>query len=153
MKRIFVATAFAGFIAAPALAQETPAALQAAFSAGIVAEDADAVAALYTADADSYPPGGAVAKGTEAIAASWAGFFDAFDGFSISLDQQGERKMGKNDHAAWGLWTMSATPADGGDRVVWTGRFLDVSIKTKEGWRYIVDHASMTPPEPDAVNE
>lgn len=153
MKRMIVAAACAGFITAPALAQETPAALQEAFSSGIVAEDAKAVASLYTADADSYPPGGAVAKGTEAIAASWAGFFDAFDGFSISLDQQGEHKMNGKNHAAWGLWTMSATPVGGGGEVVWTGRFLDVSIKTKEGWRYIVDHASMTPPEPESGNE
>lgn len=152
MKKLIVAAACAGFITAPALAQETPAALQAAFVAGIVTEDADAVAALYTADADSYPPGGAVAKGTDAIAASWAVFFDGFDGFSVSLDQQGEHKMSGKSHAAWGLWTMTATPTGGGDQVVWTGRFLDVSIKTKEGWRYIADHASMTPPEPEAGN-
>lgn len=42
--------------------------------------------------------------------------------------------------AAWGLWTMSATAT------VWDGRFLDVSVKTPEGWRYIVDHASMLTP-------
>ena len=150
MKKIFV-LACAGFISMPVLAQESPTALQEAFSASIIAEDADALAALYTADADSYPPGGGVAKGTDAIAASWAGFFDGFDGFTITLDQQGEHKMSKKSHAAWGLWSMSATPAGGGEDVVWTGRFLDVSIKTKDGWRYIVDHASTNPPEPDEV--
>jgi len=135
---IFGAAAFA---AMPALAQDSPQELQDAFVAGVTAEDADAVSALYTEDAYSYGPDGSFQQGPEAIAASWAAFFDGFDGFSISLEQQGDMHEGKVA-GAWGLWTMSATPVDGGDKVVWRGRYADISKKTKNGWRYIVDHAS-----------
>lgn len=145
MNNITFAAAALALLAAPASAQESPKALQDAFTAAILAEDADALAALYTEDADSYDPSGSVQKGRAEIAASWRAFFDAFDGFEAALDQKGEKAM-KGAHAAWGLWTMSATPKDGGDRVVMKGRFLDVSVKTKEGWKYIVDHASMLAP-------
>lgn len=136
-------TAALALLAAPAFAQETPEALADAFVAAVVAEDADALAALYTEDADSYDPSGYVQKGRVEIAASWKQFFDAYDGFSAALDRKGAHAPDKKSHAAWGLWTMSAIPVGGGDGVTWNGRYLDLSVKTKDGWRYIVDHASM----------
>ncbi len=135
--------------ATPALAQESPKALQAAFVAAIVAEDANALAALYTEDADSYDPSGSVQKGRNEIAATWQSFFDGFDGFSAGLMQKGELGMSRDSHAAWGLWTMAATAPGASEETVWNGRFLDVSVKTPEGWRYIVDHASMLAPSPE----
>lgn len=141
------------FAAAPAFAQESPEALADAFVAAIVAEDAGALAALYTEDADSYDPSGHVQKGRAEIAATWNQFFDSFDGFSARLDRKGEHAPDKKSHAAWGMWTMTATPVGGGDMVTWNGRFLDVSVKTKEGWRYIVDHASMQAPAAPAAAE
>jgi uncharacterized protein (TIGR02246 family) len=141
---------------APAFAQESADALADAFVAAVVAEDADALASLYTEDADSYDPSGSVQKGRAEIAATWKKFFDAYDGFSASLDRKGHHAPEKKSHAAWGLWTMSATPTDGGDAVTWNGRYLDVSVKTKDGWKYIVDHASMlapTTPATDAAAE
>jgi uncharacterized protein (TIGR02246 family) len=146
MNNITCAVAALAVLAAPAAAQESPKALQEAFVAAVVAEDAKALAALYTDDADSYDPGGSIQKGRTEIAANWQAFFDGFDNFEASLDQKGQRKM-KDAHAAWGLWTMSATPREGGDRVVMKGRFLDLSVKTKDGWKYLVDHASMLAPE------
>ena len=144
MKTMTLALA-ATLLAAPAFAQEvTPGsakALQDAFAAAIVAEDADALAALYTPDATSYGPEGDVAVGPAAIAASWAPLFEAFDGFTVSLDQTGEMDMG-DAHAAWGLWKMSATLVGGDQPTNWEGRFTDVSVATAEGWKYIVDHAS-----------
>ncbi len=142
--------AFAMTLAAvPAFAQETPDALAKAFTDAVVAEDAAALAALYTDDADSYDPSGFVQKGRDEIAASWQMFFDAYDGFSASLNRKGEYAPDKKSHAAWGLWTMSATPTGGGEEVVWNGRFLDLSVRTDEGWRYRVDHASMLAPAPE----
>ncbi len=135
--------------AAPALAQQSPKALQNAFVAAIVAEDAEALARLYTEDADSYDPSGAVQKGRSEIAATWQSFFDGFDGFSASLTQKGELAMSKDGHAAWGLWTIAATAPGATEETVWNGRFLDVSVKTPEGWRYIADHASMLAPAPE----
>lgn len=141
MKRLLIA--LSAFAAAPALAQESPKALQDAFVKAVIAEDANALAALYTEDADSYDPSGSVQKGRGEIAATWQAFFDAYDGFSASLTQKGEHQLSKTSHAAWGLWTMAATAPGTDDETVWNGRFLDVSVKTPEGWRYIVDHASM----------
>lgn len=147
MTRMLVA-AFIG-LASPAFAQESPKALQDAFVAAIVAEDASALAALYTEDADSYDPSGSVQKGRNEIAATWQQFFDGFDGFSAGLMQKGEHAMSKNSHAAWGLWTMSATAPGASEATVWNGRFLDIAVKTPDGWRYIVDHASMLAPAPE----
>jgi len=141
MKAISLALA-ASLVAAPALAQESAKALQDAFVAAVIAEDADALGALYTADALSYGPDGGVATGPEEIGASWAPFFDGFDGFTLALDQQGEMAIGKKAHAAWGLWTMSATNVETGEATTWKGRFTDVSVKTDGGWKYQNDHAS-----------
>lgn len=145
MKYAFLAVAAAAALIAPALAQDTPKALQEAFTAAIVAENAETLANLYTEDADSYDPSGAVLKGRPAILANWKAFFDAYDGFTASLDQKGEHAASKSSHAAWGLWTMSAKSAAGAQET-WNGRFLDVSVKTNDGWRYIADHASMIAP-------
>ncbi len=138
--------------ATPAIAQSSAEALAEAFVAAVVAEDADALAALYTDDADSYDPSGGVQKGRAEIAAAWKQFFDAYDGFTASLDRKGEHAPDKKSHAAWGLWTMAATPVGGGEPVSWNGRYLDVSVKTGDGWRYIVDHASMLAPEAPAAD-
>lgn len=137
-------------MASPAWAQESPQALADAFVAAVVAEDAEALANLYTEDADSYDPSGAVQKGRLEIAAAWQSFFDGYDGFSASLTKKGEHALSKTSHAAWGLWTMAATAPGAAEETVWNGRFLDVSVKTPEGWRYIVDHASMLAPAPEA---
>ncbi|NWG93398.1 MAG: nuclear transport factor 2 family protein [Parvularculaceae bacterium] len=136
----------------PAFAQESADALADAFVAAVVAEDADALASLYTEDADSYDPSGSVQKGRAEIAATWKQFFDAYDGFTASLDRKGHHAPDKKSHASWGLWTMSATPAGGGEPVTWNGRYLDVSVKTKDGWKYIVDHASMLAPQAPAAD-
>jgi uncharacterized protein (TIGR02246 family) len=149
MNKVTIA-ALVAIAAGPAAAQESPKALQEAFAAAVVAEDAVTLANLYTEDADSYDPSGAVQKGRAEIEASWRAFFDQFDGFTASLDQKGEHAM-KRSHAAWGLWTMAATPKGGGDKVVWNGRFLDLSVRTKDGWKYIVDHASMLAPQAEAA--
>lgn len=135
----------------PTLAQESPEALADAFVAAIVAEDAEALANLYTEDADSYDPSGAVQKGRLEIAATWQAFFDGYDGFSASLTRKGEHALSASSHAAWGLWTMAATAPGATEETVWNGRFLDVSVKTPEGWRYIVDHASMLAPAPETA--
>ena len=138
-----------GCAATPAIAQDSAKALQDAFVAAVVAEDAEALANLYTEDADSYDPSGGVQKGRLEIAAAWQSFFHSYDGFSASLMQKGEYSLSKDSHAAWGLWTMAATAPGASEETVWNGRFLDVSVSTPQGWRYIADHASMLAPAPD----
>lgn len=121
---------------------ESPEALGEAFCAGVIAEDAHALASLYTEDADSYGPGGDVTKGRDAIAAGWGPFFDGFDDLTCELEFAGEETSGKTA-TSWGLWTMTGTPVGGGDPVTMKGRFMDFMVKGKEGWRYRADHASM----------
>lgn len=146
---LFAAASFAA-LASPAFAQDSADALAEAFCASVVAEDSAALAALYTEDADSYDPNGTVQKGREAIAASWQAFFDGYDGFACTLDKKGGQDNGKN-YTAWGLWTLTATPVSasagaGGEKVTMNGRYMDISVKTKDGWRYRADHASMLAP-------
>lgn len=145
---LFAAAGFAALLS-PAFAQDSAEALADAFCATVVAEDSAALAALYTEDADSYGPDGTVQKGREAIAASWQAFFDGYDGFTCTLDRKGAEDNGKTA-TAWGLWTLIATPAPtsagAGEKVTMNGRFMDISVKTKDGWRYKADHASMLAP-------
>ncbi len=132
----------ASLFALPAAAQDSPDALAEAFCAAVGAEDKAALAALYTEDADSYGPDGSVVAGRTAIGESWSPFFEAFDDLSCTLDKAGLVMEGK--HAtAWGLWTIAGAAADSGEPVVMKGRFMDIAVKTKDGWRYRADHASM----------
>ncbi len=73
---------------------------------------------------------------------SWAPFMAAFDDMTCALDKAGLVTSGKNA-TAWGLWTITGAPAEGGDTVEMKGRYMDFAVKTKEGWRYRADHASM----------
>lgn len=143
INRLTFAGVAAGFIALPAAAQDTPDALAAAFCAAVAAEDKAALGALYTEDADSYGPDGSVIAGRAAIAESWGSFFDAFDELSCALNEAGHIKSRKNA-TVWGLWTITGTPAEGGDMVEMNGRYMDVVVKTKDGWRYRADHVSMS---------
>jgi uncharacterized protein (TIGR02246 family) len=143
MKINLMAAAACAALFSPAFAQETPEALGDAFCAAVAAEDANALAALYTEDADSYSPDGTIQKGRAEIAASWKTFFDGNDGFTCTLDKKGG-DGDKKTHTAWGLWTMTATPAAGGEKFTMAGRFMDIAVKTADGWRYKADHASMS---------
>ncbi len=143
MKRfILVATLFA----TPAFAQNSAEELSTAFCAALVAEDADALANLYTEDADLYGPDGLNYTGRDAIRANWAGFVAAFDNFSCSIEPDG-RFGDKKSATSWGSWEITATPAGGGDPVAMSGRFMDYTVKTKNGWKYRADHASAGQPK------
>lgn len=144
MKWIFAAAALAATSAvAPAFGQESVEALSDAFCAALVAEDADAVGNLYAEDAAYYGVDGANHKGREAIRADWAAFIDAFDKLTCKLNLEG-RNADKKGAVSWGTWEITGTPAAGGGMVTMTGRFMDYSVKTKDGWKYRADHASMS---------
>ena len=151
MKYLFAGAAAALTIMVPAgaHAQDTPEALQAAFVAAVEAEDATALGNLFTEDADSYSPGTHHVRGRAAVAADWQGFFDAFDAISLTLDMHGSAGLG-DSHAAWGEWTMSQTPAGGGDAFTLTGRFMDIQSRIDGRWYYRADHASVSPAPPPA---
>ena len=129
-------------VLSPAAAQDTPDALGEAFCAAVVAEDIETLGSLYTEDADSYGPDGGVVSGRDAIMKSWAPFMAAYDDMTCALNEAGLVKSGKTA-TTWGLWTITGAPADGGDRMEMHGRYMDFAMKTKDGWRYRADHASM----------
>ncbi|OLF77908.1 hypothetical protein AWH62_04340 [Maricaulis sp. W15] len=144
MMRYLTAGLLALSASSQVMAQETPDALLQAFIAAIEAEDSQALAGLYVEDADSYTPSANHARGRAAIAADWQGFFDAFDNIELEIDAHGSAHSGTT-HAAWGLWTLSQTPAGGGESFVLTGRFMDVQTQIDGRWYYVADHSSASP--------
>ena len=129
----------------PKINTSSPQALADAFCAAVVAEDMMALVDLYTEDADSYGPGGGAVKGHGEIAESWVPFLMGFDIITCELDNHGSI-INKKNATAWGIWTMTAQPKGGGETTTFSGRFTDVSVKTKDGWRFRADHASNSAP-------
>ncbi len=145
MNRLFAATSLIALISAPAVAQDSPGALADAFVAAVEAEDSTALAALFTADAVSYSPGSHAVTGSAAIGADWQAFFDAFEIGELTLAEAGH-VGGDATASAWGTWSMTVTPDGADEAMVMTGRYMDVSTATDDGWRYMADHASVSPP-------
>jgi uncharacterized protein (TIGR02246 family) len=138
--------------AAPTPAQETAKALQDNFLGALIANDADAVAKCYAKDAVFFPVAGElVLEGSDAIRASWAGFFSANRVTACALSQTSGSEMGDTS-VAWGLWQMTFQPLAGGEPVTMDGRFMDMAKKIDGKWRYVADHPSvpLLPPPPPA---
>jgi uncharacterized protein (TIGR02246 family) len=129
-----------------ALAFDTPQALQDAFMAAMRAGDADALAACYSADAVTFPPDRMIGFGPDAARESWGAFFQQHRVLSAELSEQHMTESG-DLAAAWGLYTITAQPVDGGDPLVMQGRYLDVARNFDGRWLYIADHASVPLPE------
>jgi ketosteroid isomerase-like protein len=128
-------------------ANESPEALQEAFMAGARANDADAIADCYSADAVSYDIGTRVLHGPDAVRESWAGFFSQFRIIAIDLENTHMEK--RDDLAvAWGEFTLQAEPLGGGEPMLMQGRFTDVAENFNGHWLYTMDHASLPLPPP-----
>lgn len=132
-------------LATPLAAQDSARALQEAFLEAFRAGDAAALAALYADDATNYTVGEMVVEGREATEAAWAPFFEANTIDEAELIQGGLETLG-DAAVGWGLWRIVFTPREGGEQAVKEGRYMDMSRKTDEGWRYVVDHASVRLP-------
>ena len=50
---------------------------------------------------------------------------------------------------AWGLFTIMAEPAEGGDAVEMKGRYMDIARNMYGTWLYVADHASLPIPAPE----
>lgn len=143
MRILFTAALAASIAAAPAALADEAADIKDRFTAAVEAEDVAAIAGLYTEDAAFYgPEGGGVVTGGEAIAAGWTPIFEAFEDISVTLTPDGEMALGEDAHASWGTFEMTMTPEAGGEPVTQRGRYSDITVKTAEGWKYRVDHAS-----------
>lgn len=128
-------------------ANDSPEALQQAFMAALVANDADGIAACYTADATNFALDSMVGIGPDAVRRSWAGFFAGYTVMDASLSDTHMETSG-DMAAAWGLFSITAVPVDGGEPVEMHGRYMDVAKNLDGTWLYIADHASMPLPHP-----
>ena len=128
-----------------ALAFESPEALQDAFMSAMRANDADGLAACYTADATNFTPDRLMGVGPDSARASWGGFFEQFTVTSAELSEKHMVKSG-DLAAAWGLFTINAAPKAGGETVVLQGRYMDIAQERDGQWLYIADHASFPLP-------
>ena len=77
--------------------------------------------------------------------ASWGGFFEAFTVTAAELYDE-HLEVSGDLAAAWGLFTITAVPAGGGEAVVIKGRYMDVAKNFDGNWLYIADHASVPMP-------
>lgn len=132
-----------GLAIAPARAQEGESASD-CFLRGFKAGDADAVAACYAPDAVLWISGQPMAKGTQQIRDSLAGYFAVFTIKDMTITKLGGSEVG-DEAVAWGTYTIVAVAKDSGEESTSVGRFVDVSRRIDGKWVYVVDHASDDP--------
>jgi len=126
-------------------ANDSPQALQDAFMTALLANDADGIAACYTADATNFPLDSMSGVGPESVRASWGGFFAAFRVTDVRLSDDQLIVLG-DAAVAWGLFNITAEPAEGGEAVEFKGRYTDVAKNIDGTWLYVMDHASVPTP-------
>ena len=89
-----------------------------------------------------------VGSGPESAMASWSGFFAAYKVVDASLSST-HLEIHGDTAVAWGLFTIMAEPAEGGEAIEMKGRYLDVARSIDGTWLYVADHASMPLPAPE----
>lgn len=126
-------------------ANESPEALQETFIAALKANNAQGLADCYTSDAVNFGVGHLIGHGPESVLESWGDFFAAYRVLDASLSESHLETHG-DTAIAWGLFTIMAEPAEGGDAVEMNGRYMDVARNIDGTWLYVADHASMPLP-------
>jgi ketosteroid isomerase-like protein len=129
-------------------ANESPQALQNAFMAALKANNVQGLADCYTGNAVNFPVGTLVGSGPESVIESWSSFFAAYKVVDASLSET-HLEIHGDTAVAWGLFTIMAEPAEGGDVVEMKGRYMDVARNMDGTWLYVADHASMPLPAPE----
>jgi uncharacterized protein (TIGR02246 family) len=148
MKKIMFLLSFLVCFSSTLLANESPQALQDAFMTALKANDAQGLANCYSIDAVNFPVDSMIGIGPESAKASWNGFFEAYKIVDASLSEK-HLEIHGDTAIAWGLFTIMAEPAEGGDVVEMQGRYMDVARKIDGTWLYVADHASIPPPAPE----
>ena len=127
------------------LANDSPQALQDAFVAALIANDVEGLAACYTDDATNYPVGSMAGVGPESVRESWNGFFDVYTVTDARLFDDHLEELG-NTAVAWGLFSLTVVPIEGGEAIEMQGRYMDVAKNFDGNWLYVADHASVPSP-------
>jgi len=115
--------------------------------AALKANNVQGLADCYTSDAVNFPVGTLVGSGPESVIESWSSFFAAYTVVDASLSDT-HMELHGDTAVAWGLFTIMAEPAEGGDAVEMKGRYMDVARNMNGTWLYVADHASMPLPAP-----
>ncbi len=147
MKKVLCLLTCLACFSSSSFANESPQALQDAFMAALKANDVQGLAACYTSDAVNFPVGTLVGSGPESVIESWSSFFAAYTIVDASLSDT-HMEIHGDTAVAWGLFTIMAEPAEGGDAVEMKGRYMDVAMNINGTWLYVADHASMPPRAP-----
>ena len=116
------------------------------------ANDLEGVVALYAPDAHVFPPDEVEAVGTAQIRANYTALLNNFTVKEAKILDAHHKNVGDLSYA-WGRFSITLVPKAGGEPVTMEGRFSDVSQKINGKWLYIVDHASMNPPPPQAQTQ
>ena len=148
MKKLLYVTVCLACFSSSSFANESPQALQDAFMAALKANDAQALADCYSSNAVNFPVDSLVGSGPESAMLSWSGFFAAYKVVDASLSEAHLEVHG-DTAIAWGLFTIMAEPAEGGDAIEMKGRYMDVARNMDGTWLYVADHASMPLPAPE----
>lgn len=119
------------------------------FASAGEAGSAEAMAALYAADAQVLPPNAPAVEGRAAIQKLWGGLLAAYQ---LKLQVVADEVEGRGDLAyARGHYTMDATPRVPGGAAPFQdrGKFLEILRRQADGsWRYAVDMYSSDLPAP-----
>jgi len=139
--------AIAGFAVA---ADEGPAGLDQAWKKAMLAQDVNAIANLYAADAIMFSPDQMMLKGREAIRKDYEELLKTGRVLSADLTDTHYETHG-DVGLAYGHFMIKMAPKAGGDPITMEGRFSSVAKKVGGKWQYAVDHASVPlPPPPPA---
>ena len=148
MKKVMCLLACLACFSSSSFANESPQALQDAFMAALKTNNVQGLADCYTSNAVNFPVGTLVGSGPESVIESWSSFFAAYTVVDASLSDT-HMEIHGDTAVAWGLFTIMAEPAEGGDAVEMKGRYMDVARNMDGIWLYVADHASMPLPAPE----
>ncbi len=148
MKKLLCLLSCLACFSSLSFANESPQALQDAFMAALKANDAQGLADCYSSNAVNFPVDSLVGRGPESALASWSGFFAAFKVVDARLSET-HLEIHGDTAIAWGLFTIMAEPAEGGDAVEMKGRYMDIARNMDGTWLYVADHASLPIPVPE----
>ena len=126
--------------AAPPVVHDGASPPAAAWRAAMEAGDLPALARMHGPGTTAFPPGQTEVKGDAAILAGYADLF-AHDTVTVTFDEAHWIEAPPLV-VSWGLTTLVLHPKAGGPDIVSHTRFTDAAVRTGQGWRYVVDHAS-----------
>jgi len=147
MKKTLVTLLFASLVLAAAPLQAAEHGLMTVDSAWVkamLANDAEACAALYADDAVLVLPGTGPIKGRKAIAEAYAGWLKEFKVTDARITDSEYRSAGPVS-SGWGSWSVTTAPRAGGAATTETGTWCAVAVEQNGTWKYISDHASANP--------